>query len=61
MATVLNNFFSNILTNQGIPQYIEGQRVSQNIDNPLMKAIVKYRLHPAIITIKKKMCLKFLF
>ena len=44
--------FSNIITNQGIPQYIEGESVSQNIDGPLMKAIIKYRLHPSIIAIK---------
>ena len=37
-ATVLNNFFSNI-TNLGIPQYIESEPVSQNIDDPLMKAL----------------------
>ena len=53
-ATALNNFFSNIITNLGIPQYIEGEPVSQNIDDPLMKAIIKYRLHPSIIAIKKK-------
>ena len=43
--------FSNI-TNQGIPQYIQGESVSQNIDDPLMKAIIKYRLHPSVIAIK---------
>ena len=59
-ATVLNDFFSNIITNLGIPQYIEGEPVSQNIDDPLMKAIIKCRLHPSIIAIKEK-CLKFPF
>ena len=49
-----NNFFSNIITNLGIPQYIEGEPVSQKIDDPLMKALVKYRLHLSIITIKEK-------
>ena len=53
-ATVLDDFFSNIVTNLGIPQYIKGEPVSQNIDDPLMKAIVKYRLHPSIIPIKEK-------
>ena len=43
--------FSNI-TNQGIPQYIQRESVSQNIDDPLMKAIIKYRLHPSVIAIK---------
>ena len=59
-ATVLNDFFYNIITNLGVPEYTEGEPVSQNIDDPLMKAIIKYRLHPSIIAIKEK-CLKFLF
>ena len=41
-ATVLNDFFSNIMTNLSIPQYIEVEPVSQNKDDPLMKAIIKY-------------------
>ena len=36
-TTVLNNFFSNIITNLGIPQYTEGEPVSQYINDPLMK------------------------
>ena len=51
-------FFSNIITNLVIPQHIEGQPISQNIDHPLMQAIKRYRLHPSIIAIK--MCLKCL-
>ena len=39
-ATVFNIFFSNIITNLVIPQYIEEEPISQNIDDPLMKAIV---------------------
>ena len=60
-ATVLSDFFSNIITNLGIPQYIEGEPVSQNIDDPLMKAIIKYRLHPSIIAIKEKCVSSFSF
>ena len=52
IATVLKNFFSNIISNLGIPRYIEGEPASQNIDDPLMKAITKYRLHRSIIAIK---------
>ena len=40
IATVLNEFFSNIITTLGIPQYIEEEPVSQNIDDLLMKAII---------------------
>ena len=46
------------LTYLVIPQHIEGQPISQNIDHPLMQAIKRYRLHPSIIAIK--MCLKCL-
>ena len=53
-ATVLNVFFSNIITNLCIPQHIEGEPVSRNIEDPLMKAIIKYRLHPTIIAMKEK-------
>ena len=60
-ATVMNVFFSNIITNLGIPQYIEGEPVSKNIDDPSMKAIIKYRLHPSIIAIKEKCVSSFSF
>ena len=30
------------MTNLSIPLYIEVEPVSQNIDDPLMKAIIKY-------------------
>ena len=59
--TVLSDFFSNIITNLGIPQYIEGEPASQNIDDPLMKAMIKYRLHSSIIAIKEKCVSRFSF
>ena len=48
-----NEFFSNIITTLGIPQYNETEPVSHNIDDPLMKAVMKYRFHPSIVAIKK--------
>ena len=60
-ATVLNNFFSNILANLGVPQYIEGEPVGENIDDPLMKGIIEYRLHSNIIAIKEKCVSSFSF
>ena len=47
-----HQFFSNIITNLGILQYIEGESVSQNMDDQLMKVIIKYWLHPSIISEK---------
>ena len=52
-ASVLNEFLSNIVTTLGIPQYNEGEPVSHNIGDPLIKAIMKYRFHPRIIAVKK--------
>ena len=60
-ATVFNNFFSNIIKNLGIPQYNEIDPVSQNIDDTLMKAIMKYRCHSSIIAIKEKCNSNFSF
>ena len=34
-ATVLNNFFSDVITSLNIPQYNETETVSQNINDPL--------------------------
>ena len=52
-ASILNEFFSNIITTLGIPQYNETEPVRHNIGDPLMKAIMKYRFHPSIVAIKK--------
>ena len=52
-ASILNEFFSNIITTLGIPQYNETEPVNHNIGHPLMKAIMKYRFHPSIVAIKK--------
>ena len=52
-ASILNEFFSNIITTLGIPQYNETEPVSHNIGDSLMKAIMKYRFHPSIVAIKK--------
>ena len=53
-ATVLNNFFSNIIKSLGIPQYKDAEPVGQNISDPVLKAITKYRSHPSIKAIKKQ-------
>ena len=57
---MFNNFFSNI-KNLGIPQYNEIDPVSENIEDTLMKAIMKYRCHRSIIAIKEKCNSKFSF
>ena len=53
-ATVLNNFFSNIIKSLGIPQYKDAEPVGQNISDPVLKTIIKYRSHPSIKAIKEQ-------
>ena len=53
-ATVLINFFSNIIKSLGIPQYMDAEPVGQNASDPVLKAIIKYRSHPSIKAIKEK-------
>ena len=53
-AEVLNNFFSNIVTNLKIPEYENLNLNSENVKDPVFKAILKYKNHPSIIAIKEK-------
>ena len=50
-AQVLNTFFSNIVGSINIPEYIINDPISDNISDPIIKLIVKYRKHPSIFTI----------
>ena len=50
---VLNEFFSNAVTNLNIPQFKQIHRTSENISDPAIKAIVRYKTHPSIIAIKE--------
>ena len=52
-AKVLNNLFSTIIQNLKIPQYKEQAPICASISDPVMRAIVKYRAHPRIITNKE--------
>ena len=52
-ANVLNVFFSNIVQNLDIQQYIVDDPICENINDPLLKSIVRYRNHPNIVAIKK--------
>ena len=52
-AKFLNTFFSNIVQNLDIQQYNVDDPICENINDPLLKAIVRYRNHPSIIAIKK--------
>ena len=51
---VLNNFFSNINKNIEIPQYDQVDPICQDIKDPVIKAIIKYRNLSSIIAIKER-------
>ena len=52
-AKVLNTFFSNIVQNLDIQQYNVHDPICENLNDPLLKAIVRYRNYPSIVAIKK--------
>ena len=49
-ARVLNSFFSNIVRDLKIPDYNNCNPMAENIQESVLKAIVKYRNHPGILT-----------
>ena len=57
---VLNEFFSKVVTRLNIPQFNQIKRTSENISDPVIKAIVKYRAHPSVIAIKKTVLLNLI-
>ena len=48
-ANVFNKFSSNITSNLNIPQYNQLDSTLKKIDDPVIKATVKYRTHPSVI------------
>ena len=46
-------FFSNIIQNLDTQQYNWDDPICENINDPLLIAIVRYRNHPNIVAIKK--------
>ena len=53
-AEVFNSSFSNIVKNLKIPWYSNFDPIAQNIEDPTLKVIVKYKNHPGILTIQAK-------
>ena len=60
-----NTFFSNIVSNLKIAEYINSDPVSDNINDPVIKSSVKYRNHPSILkrgeVCNRKQCFLFSF
>ena len=53
-AEVLNNFFSNIVKDLKIPEYEKLDRSFENVEDPVLRATLKYKNHPSITVIKEK-------
>ena len=47
----MNSFFSNIVTNLKIPAYADSNSNFENVADPIVKLILKYRDHSSILTI----------
>ena len=64
-AQILNTSFSNIVSNLKIAEYATCDTISDNINDPVIKSIVKYRNHPSILKIgevcNRKQCSFFPF
>ena len=55
IAKVLNDFFSNIIKSLNIPKKDHTNSIVENVRDPTLKAILKYRKHPSILAIKRKL------
>ena len=51
VAKELNNFFANAVKNLNIANYENCDSLAENIDDPTLKAIAKWRNHPSILAI----------
>ena len=51
---MLNNFSSNTIKNLENPQYNEADTICQNIKDPVIKTIIKYRNPSRVIAIKER-------
>ena len=47
----MNTFFPNIVGSFNFPEYVTNDPISDNISDPIIKLIIKYRRHPGILTI----------
>ena len=53
-AEVFNNFFGNIVKNLNISQYSDFDPIIENVKDPTLKAILKYKNHSSILAIRTK-------
>ena len=51
-ADLLNIFFSNAVKNLKIPRFSNTNPLAERLNNPTLKAILKYKNHPSIVAIR---------
>ena len=49
IADIFNNYFANVATSLEIPEFDIIDQLSENISQPTLKTIVKYRKYPSIL------------
>ena len=49
---LLNIFFSNAVKNLKIPRFSNTNPLAERLNNPTLKAILKYKNHPSIVAIR---------
>ena len=60
-AKVLNAFFSSIVQNLDIQQYNVDDSICENKNDPLLRAIVRYRNHPSMLLLRNFVILNLIF
>ena len=61
IANVLNTFCSTIISNLNIPEYQVPDPISNDVSDPVLKYILKYKDHPLVKAIEKTAKLNSLF
>ena len=54
LAKFQHNFFSNIVKTLGISDYMHSHPLAKEVNDPTLRAIMKYRNHPSVLTILGK-------
>ena len=60
-ANLLNTFFSTIISNLNIPEYLVIDPIFNDINDPVLKSVLNYKDHPSIKATEKIFKLKSLF
>ena len=57
----MNTFFSTIISNFNIPEYPVSDPISNDINDPVLRSILRYKDHPSIKAIEEISKLNSLF